>query len=81
MQPEVKVKVSRELAIRIPRAPAEAVGLKEGSYVKLRVEGSRIIVEPIPDPLEYALEGPKFAETSFEEAEKVSEELQDELLG
>lgn len=81
MQSEVKVRVSKKLTLYIPKALAEAVGIRGGSYVKLRVEGSRIIIEPIPDPLEYALKGPKFAEITFEEAEKISEEMQSELFG
>ena len=61
------MRVSKKLTLYIPKALAEAVGIKEGSAVKLRVEGSRIVVEPIPDSFEVALKGPKFAGTTFEE--------------
>ena len=79
MASEVKVRVSRKFTIYIPKAIAEAVGLKEGSIVKLKVEGSKIILEPVPDPFEYALKIRKYAKTTFEEFEKESEEMQDEI--
>jgi hypothetical protein len=41
----------------------------------------RIILTPIPDPLWLALHGPKFAEISLEDVERVSEEMQEELTG
>ncbi len=40
----------------------------------------RIIFEPELDPFTYALRGPKYAETTFEEFERESEEMQRELL-
>lgn len=49
--------------------------------VKLRVEGSRIVLEPIPDPFDVAIKGPKFAKITFEEFERDSEEMQNELFG
>jgi len=39
----VRVRVSREYTLYIPKAIAEAVGIREGDIVELRVEGSRII--------------------------------------
>ena len=81
MSLEYKTRISRKMTLYIPKALAEAAGIKEGSYVKLKVKDSKIIIEPIPDPLEYALRGPKFAEVTFEEIERISEEIQDELFG
>ena len=78
---EIKVRVSKKNTLYIPKAIASAVGLKAGGFVKLRVEGSKIIIEPIPDPFELALKGSKFAKTTFEEFERESEELQNELFG
>ncbi len=77
---EAKVRITKKFTLYIPKAIAEAVGLKEGSMVKLRVDGSRIILEPIQDPFDVALKGPKFAKTTFEEFEKESEEMQDEIF-
>jgi len=81
MKSEVKVRISKKFTLYIPKAIAEAVGLKEGDYVKIRVENSKIVLEPVPDPFDIALRGPKFAKTTFEEFEKESEEMQDELFG
>ena len=78
---EAKVRLSKKNTIYIPKSIADAVGIKEGSILKLRVENSRIIIEPIPDPFDLALKGTKFAKISFEEFEKESEEMQNELFG
>ncbi len=78
---EARVRVSKKYTIYIPRAIAKAVGIREGSLLRIRVEDSRIILEPIPDPFEIALNGPKFGKTTFEEFEKESEEMQNELFG
>ncbi len=51
----MKVRISKKFTIFIPKAIAEAIGLKEGSIVKLRVEGSKIILEPVLDPLNMLL--------------------------
>ncbi|WP_243671585.1 AbrB/MazE/SpoVT family DNA-binding domain-containing protein [Vulcanisaeta sp. JCM 16161] len=52
---EVRVRVSRKNTIYIPKAISEAVGISEGDYVVLRVDGNRIIIERVEDPFEYAL--------------------------
>ena len=78
---EAKVRLSKKNTIYIPKSIADAVGIKEGSILKLRVENSRIIIEPVPDPFELALKGTKFAKISFEEFEEESEEMQNELFG
>jgi len=80
MSSEVKVRVSKKNTIYIPKAIADAAGIKEGSYVRLKAEKFRIIIQPVINPFELALKGPKYAKTSFEEFEKGSEELQHEIL-
>ncbi|MGC9178895.1 MAG: AbrB/MazE/SpoVT family DNA-binding domain-containing protein [Vulcanisaeta sp.] len=75
---EAKVRVSKKNTIYIPKAISEAVGISEGDYVILRVDGNRIIIERVEDPFEYALKVKKFAEVTFEEFERESEEMQDE---
>ncbi|BDR91862.1 AbrB/MazE/SpoVT family DNA-binding domain-containing protein [Vulcanisaeta souniana] len=75
---EVRVRVSKKNTIYIPKAISEAVGISEGDYVILRVDGNRIIIERVEDPFEYALKVKKFAEVTFEEFERESEEVQDE---
>ena len=56
------------------------MGLREGPEVRLRVEEGRIVLVPVPDPFDLALEGPYFGETTVEEFEKESERWQDENL-
>ncbi|WP_054853901.1 AbrB/MazE/SpoVT family DNA-binding domain-containing protein [Vulcanisaeta distributa] len=78
---EVRVRVSKKNTIYIPKAISEAVGISEGDYVVLRVDGGRIIIERVEDPFEYALKVKKFAEVTFEEFERESEEMQNEYWG
>lgn len=76
----VKTRVGKKNVLYIPKSIAEAVGLREGSVVKLRVKGYRVIMEVVPDPFDLALRYPKFAKVSFEEFEKESEEMQREFF-
>ncbi len=78
---EVKVRITKKFTLYIPRSIAGAAGLREGDYVRMRVEGSKVILERVPDPFELALKGPKFARITFEEFERESEEMQDALFG
>lgn len=80
MTSEVRVRLSKKNTLYIPQSIARALGIKEGSALRMRVEGSKIVLEPAPNPFELALKGTKFAKTTFEEFEKESEELQDELF-
>ena len=80
MVSEARVRLSKKNTLYIPKNIARAVGIREGSILKLRAEGRRIIIEPIPDPFDLALHGSKFAKTSFEEFERDSEDFQNELF-
>ena len=81
MKSEIKVRISKKFTLYLPKAVVEAVGLKEGDFVKIKVNGSKIILEPVPNPFDLALKGPKFAKITFEEFEKESEEMQSEVFG
>jgi len=76
----IKTRVGKKNTIYIPKAIAEAVGLRKGSIVVMTVRGGKIVIEVVPDPFDLALRGSKFAEITFEEFEKDSEEMQDELF-
>jgi len=80
MRSEIKTRISKKFTLYIPKAIAEAAGIKEGDFVKIRVENSRIILEPVLDPFDLALKGPKFARITFEEFERESEEMQSEFF-
>ena len=75
-----KTRIGKKNTLYIPKGIAEAVGIKEGTSIRLMVKNNKIIIEPLPNPFDLALNYPKFAKTSFKEFEKESEELQDELF-
>ena len=65
----------------------EEIGIPISRQIELRLRGYVIAkaedlrkARLAPDPFELALRGPKFARITFEEFEKASEDLQDELL-
>jgi hypothetical protein len=62
--------------IFIPKDIAKNVGISAGSYF-LTVKDHMLIITPLPDPLWLALKGSKFAETTVEEIERMSEEEQE----
>ena len=70
------VRVSKKNTIYIPKDIAEKLGISEGAYLELRVERDKLVAIPIPDPFWLALRGPKFAEVSIEDIERISEEEQ-----
>ncbi len=74
------VVIGKKFLMEIPKEIREKANLKEGQKVKLTVKGKEIILQPIIDPLELALTASKFAETTFEEFEQESEEMQNELF-
>ncbi len=47
----VVVKVLRKRQVTIPKEVADALNIREGDYLAMRVEGGRIVVERI-DPLD-----------------------------
>ena len=78
---EYRVRVSSKGAVYLPREVMRRLGIGEGSELVLRVEGGKLILIPVYDPLELALRGPKFARVSVEEFEEWSERWQREELG
>jgi len=75
-----KCKVGKKGALYLPKGVLKMLRLREGVKVELTVEEGRLVVRPIYDPLDLALNGPKFAETTVEEFERESEEMQSELF-
>jgi len=71
-----EVKVHRGRRITIPKAVADLLGIGEGSRLRLRVEGDRVVLEPVRDALWFAIHGPKVAYIGFEELEGESESEQ-----
>ncbi len=76
----LKSRVGKKNVLYIPKAIVEALNLREGTIVRLIVRDGVLIVEPIPDPFDLALNAPKYTKIKFEEFEKESEEMQNELF-
>ncbi len=74
-------KVGKKGAIYLPKRIVEQLGIDEGDRVLMKVEGNKLILEFIPDPLSLALKVKKWAKTTVKEFEKESEEEQSELYG
>ena len=60
-----------------PKELMKQLGLKEGYNIVFRVENDRLIVEKVKDPWTLALQTRKWAETTVEDFERESEELQE----
>jgi len=75
-RPTFEVKVHRGRRVTIPKAVADLLGIEEGSRLRLRVEGDRVVLEPVRDALWFAIHGPKVAYVGFEELEEESESEQ-----
>lgn len=76
------LKVGRKHALYLPRALVALLGIREGSKLRLTVEGSRISLTLVKDPIDLAVEGSKMAEVKPEDIESTSlEEQQGYLRG
>ena len=74
MPEDVVVVVGKKHVVSIPAKVSEMVGVKEGDLLRVRVEGNRIVLEPVsPDPFKTLAEviGEPYSE---EEDEKRAEE-------
>lgn len=72
-------KVGKKGAIYIPKRVCEELGIKEEDKVLMKVEGGKLVLEFIPDPLSLAVKIRKWTKTTVEEFEKESEEEQNQL--
>jgi len=70
-------KVGKRSTLYPPKELMRRLGLKEGYKVVFRVEGDRLIIEKVKDPWMLALQTYKWAETTVEEFERESEEMQE----
>lgn len=72
-----KGKVAKKFALYPPKKILEKLGLREGQLVSYKVKEGRLLVEPIPDPLDLALRSKKWARTNVKVFEKESEQEQE----
>lgn len=68
--------IGKKNTVYLPKAVVEEVSLEVGMKILITVEGNRIIIEPVPDPITLALHGKKFASMTIEEMESTSLEEQ-----
>lgn len=73
-------KVGKKGAVYIPKHICEQLGISEEDKVLIRIEGDRLVLEFIPDPLSLAVKIKKWTKTTVEEFERESEEEQNELF-
>lgn len=76
----LRLGLARRILSIFSKSIAEALGIREGSLLKMEVKDGKLVIEVIKDPFWLALRGPKFSSTIFEEFEKESEKMQEEIL-
>jgi len=75
------VTIGKKYAVYLPKNVVEELQLREGEKLLLTVEGERIVLRRIPDFFASARRSPKRLRLTPEEVERVSVEVQRELLG
>jgi len=75
-----EVRVGRRRTIVIPKAVAEALGIEEGSRLRLEVRGDSIVLRVIPDAIWLSVHGEKFAKVTLRELEEESVERQKKYI-
>ncbi len=78
---EVSARIGKKFALYLPKKVVDLLKVKEGDKVKISVEGERMVVEIIRDPIDLALHGKKFARIFAEEVERISLEEQSKYEG
>ena len=75
-----KVKTSSKGQIVIPKEIRDALGIKPGSILNIRVEGKRIILEPAPAPPDVFVELGEKSGKILRESRRIDEERIKRLL-
>ncbi len=81
MSLEVSARIGKKFALYLPKSVVDLLKIKEGDRVRISVEGRKIVVEVVRDPIDLALHGKKFAKISAEEVERISLEEQSKYEG
>jgi len=74
-------KVDKNLALYPPKKIMLQPGLDEGQRVKYTVEKGKLVVEPLPNPIDLALKSEKRSSTTVKKFEREAELEQEELYG
>ena len=81
MSQTIVSKVGKKGAIYLPKRVMRELGVRVGDRVLIRVEGNKLVLEFVPDPLLLALRVNKWTKTTVDEFEAESEAEQGELYG
>ena len=76
-----EVRLGRKYTIYLPKNVVNALNLREGDKLVLKVIGNKIVLEKSESFFKKALETRKIIELTPEEVEEASVEMQKELLG
>lgn len=68
--------IGKKHTIYLPKAVVDEASLEVGMRILITVDGNRIIIEPVPDPIALAIHGEKIASMTLEELEAISLEEQ-----
>ncbi len=68
--------IGKKYTIYLPKTIVDKAELRVGMKILISVEDNRVIIEPVPDPIDLAIHGKKFASTTIEEIEDISIEEQ-----
>lgn len=68
--------IGKKLTIYLPKSGAQRAGLEEGMKILMTFEDNRLVIKSLPDPIDLALSGRKFAKVTIEEVESISLEEQ-----
>ena len=71
-----EVHVGKKYAIYLPKAIVNALNLKEGGKLMLRLAGTSLVLESVQDPIQLAIHGKKFASITPDRVEAISLEEQ-----
>ncbi|PCN50909.1 AbrB family transcriptional regulator [Candidatus Geothermarchaeota archaeon ex4572_27] len=81
MNQTIEIRVGKKRTIVIPKRVAEALGIREGSRLRLEVKGDHMVLRPVPDAIWLSLYGEKIARISLEELEAESTDEQRKYIG
>ncbi len=76
-----EIRLGKKNTIYLPKDIVNALKLKEGDKLILKIVGDKIVIEKSKSFFEKALESRKIIELTPEEVEKASVEMQKKLLG
>lgn len=68
--------IGKKHTIYLPKVVVDEASLEVGMKIIITVEGNKIIIEPVPNPITLAIHGKKFASMTLEQIEAISLEEQ-----